>query len=204
MEILEQHEGLAFIHPMKTAMTSVSSFIKEQMKRNYGSYAWMPFTEHLTPDEIMWRFKYQVDVFDKYYKVMFVRNPYDRLVSFYHHMRQIGGHAEGICDRLTFREFALYPRLREVMRPMADYIYCEGKRIINFLGHYESLTESVYRLIDTLGFGDLTRPVKDNWLRYSRLCNTEHEPYGQYYNDESKDSVYSQYEVDFKEFGYGR
>lgn len=204
MRLLENYEGLVFIHPMKTAMTSVSSFVKEQLKKYYGSYAWMPFTGHYTPDEMIWRFRRPAGVFDKYYNVMFTRNPYDRLVSFYHHMRQIGGHAEGICERLSFREFALYPRVREIMRPMADYLYCEEKQIINFLGKYESLTEDVYRLIDILGFGELTQTIKNNWLKYARLCSTEHKPYEQYYDKELKDSVYFQYEADFREFEYGR
>lgn len=204
MRILDSYEGIAFIHPMKTAMTSVSHFIREQMKKYYGSYAVMGAIGHFTPDEIMWRFKYPADVFDKYFNVMFVRNPYDRLVSFYHHMGQIGGHAEGICDRLTFHEFALYPRLKEVMRPMADYLYCEGKKIVDFLGYYESLTESVYRLIDAIGFGDLTQTIKDNWLKFEKRFSTEHKPYEEYYDEELKDCVYRQYEQDFKAFNYGR
>lgn len=204
MKILEQYEGIAFLHPMKTAMTSVSLFVRDQMKKNYGSYAVMGAIGHMTPDEIMWRFKYPADVFDKYYCVMFVRNPYDRLVSFYHHMQQIGGHAEGICDRLTFREFALYPRVREVMRPMTDYLYCEGEPVFNFLGRYETLTESVYELIDELGFGNDTEMIKTYWSAWEPRASTKHKPYKEYYDDELKDRVYDQYADDFLTFGYGR
>lgn len=204
MRILESYEGIAFIHPMKTAMTSVSHFIREQMKKYYGSYAVMGAIGHFTPDEIIWRFKYPADVFNKYYCVMFVRNPYDRLVSFYHHMQQIGGHAEGICNRLSFREFALYLRLNEVMRPMADYVTCEGAPVIDFLGRYESLNDSVYKLIDALGFGELTGMIKNDWLKFDKRFSTKHKPYEEYYTEGLKDCVYTQYERDFIQFGYGR
>lgn len=201
--ILDQYEGISFVHPMKTAMTSVETFFRKMMRRyRPGEPPIMHFNEHMTPDEILWRFDYPVDIWGKYYCVLFVRNPYDRLVSFYHHMRQIGGYAEGICKRLTFREFALHVDLAKIMCPMVDYLYCEGKSVINFLGRFELLNQSVARLIDLIDFGGNEEEVRRAWPAYTHAMKTEHESYQSYYDDRAKEYVYEQYRKDFEIFGY--
>lgn len=198
MGILADYNGIVFLHPMKTAMSSIRHFMKDMLRKHYGKHCVLGGTEHFIPDEILWRHKGPESIFSVSLKVIFVRNPYDRLVSFYHHMRQIGGHAEGICNRLSFREFALHPQLNRIMIPCSQY--CTHG--IDFLGRYESLDDDVHRLIDVIGFGDKTAEVHDAWCKADRLMRTEREPYEQYYDTTLFNHVHSVYEADFKSFEY--
>lgn len=199
--VVNEYSGLSFLHPMKTGMTSVESFLRLNIRREFGDNKVMDFTDHRTPNEIMWRFDYTESFFRNHYFILFVRNPYDRLVSFYHHMRQIGGHAEGICKRLSFEEFIKYPYLRSVVRPMSDYCYYNDENIINFTGHIETIDKDVFKLIDTYGFKD-PEQVKTRWLNYPHLQSTKHKPSVEYYNNDLKERVYSLYRIDFILFGY--
>jgi hypothetical protein len=199
-----EYEGISFLHPMKTAMTSVESFIRLNVREYIGENKFMNFNSHRTPNEIMWRYEHPENVFDHYFCVMFARNPYDRLVSFYHHMRQIGGYAQGICKRLTFEELALYPLLTQVMRPMSDYITYQGRGIINVLGRFETLNNDVDQLINLIDFGQNAQKVKCRWESYGHAMKTEHDTYSTYYNAKTFFEVGNKYSEDFENFGYER
>lgn len=204
MKILEQYEGIAFIHPMKTAMTSIHKFIAKRIHKYVDKDFPAPhFNGHETPDEINWRGHYDCEWFRKSFCIMFVRNPYDRLVSFYHHMRQIGGHAEGICKRKTFDEFVREPQLARIVRPMSDYAYCEGEWILDYLGRYERLNEDIDGLIQAIGFEEHTDAIRAEWPTSERLMKTDHTHYMDYYDRESMGIVSSVFKRDFEMFGYG-
>lgn len=192
---------VVFLHPMKTATTSVANYLRVAIQTHQPGREEHHFEGHETPQELMRRMPWEEDWFEKRFCVLFVRNPYDRLVSFYHHMQQIGGHARGLCLRKSFSEFVREPELKQIMRPMFEYMTCNGKKVADFLGRYESLDEDVCRLIDILGF-DSPDEIKDSWKETKRYQQTEHKHYEAYYTEELKATVYEAYKEDFLLFGY--
>lgn len=193
--------GVVFLHPMKTATTSVANYIRAAIQIHQPGREEHHFEGHETPQELMWRLDIEEDWFEQRYCVLFVRNPYDRLVSFYHHMRQIGGHARGLCLRKTFQEFVCSESLTRIMRPQSDYLECNGRRVIDFIGKYEALKDDVYRLIDEIGFSNAPE-IKEAWLTSKVFQSTNHGHYESYYTPGLKALVYETYSDDFAAFGY--
>ncbi len=186
---------------MKTAMTSIASFFQRQLRSQLPDVGELHLDSHETLQEMVWRLPDGDEWYRDKYCILFSRNPYDRAVSFYHHMRQIGGHARGLCLRKTFSEFIREPNLIRIMRPMSDYTRVDGKDIVGFLGRYESLTDDVHRLVGELGLSDET---KDLWSEAPRRMATEHEAYSSYYDESLADIVYHTYKEDFLLFDYRR
>lgn len=189
---------LIILHPMKTAGTSVRDFLKINMPNFNNSNHLITGTGHYLPDEVLWRFDCQDTLFETTHKISFIRNPYDRLVSFYHHMKQMGGHAEGLCNRWSFEQFAMHPMLNQIMLPCVAY----HKYGVDSLIRFEHLTEDVHTLIDTLPFGDTRHLFHAAWKPHDRRMFTKHKPYQEYYNQEMYNYVYEQFKADFDLQGY--
>lgn len=188
---------LLFLHPMKTAGSKVKFFFKHKLNEHGNVHKTVRGTVHDTPSQLLWRMEWDETFLDQCYKVTFVRNPYDRLVSFYHHMRQIGGHAEGICRRLTFKEFVFHPQLDQIMLPFSAY-QTHG---VDCIIRYEHLHEDVMPLIERF-FGDESSEVKKLWLPDERIMATERAPYQEYYNKEMYAHIHWRYAGDFEANGY--
>lgn len=143
------------------------------------------------------------DTFKSYYKFCMVRNPFERLVSLFHH-KLLGGDTRFIDARkLNFTNFVrqLYDRFHEIpnktqieiahVRPQFEYVYDENdKTLIDHIFKYENYDE-IQEFITTLGGKKL-----------EHFNSTTHEPYQVYYTKETIAMVKLMYRKDFKRFGY--
>jgi hypothetical protein len=140
------------------------------------------FYEHIPA----WRVKTYVgdDIWKSYYKFAFVRNPWDRQVSFYFYKTR------GEKNRRSFEAF-----MQQGKRAFAESweIYTIDNRIaVDFLGRYEDLDADFAKVVAQLGLpSSATLP----------LANSSSKPKGRYrefYNDETKKIVsdWSRREID--------
>ena len=160
--LLSQNKKLLFVHIQKTGGTSIQEWLKNEIfdlvdYRNRHS----PITE---AEE-----KYR----KCYFKAAFVRNPYDRLVSWYAMIERIKSNLspeqiiaypnrvqkEVMLRCSTFSEFILnceYVKSRSGWLPFhknqIDYMIEDNGHIcIDFIGRYERLQEDIDKLADILG-----------------------------------------------------
>ncbi len=129
-----------------------------------------------------------------YFKFAFVRNPWERLVSFYAYARR---YLAGTLPQLQETSFAGMIRLIDsgaawleplhVLRPQSDYA-----RGADFIGRFERMGDDFSRICARLGLS----------AALSRRNASEHGAYATYYNDWSRGFVAARYAEDIHEFGY--
>jgi hypothetical protein len=183
---------------MKTATTSISKIL--------GTYGSLKFNfSHAVPQRIY--DEIGAKAYDKLYKVLFVRNPYDRMVSFHAFQVRIESD-KSKC--LSFKDFVVkqFDSIQEtpvhtniqwpVHRPrlMSDYLTVNNKVMIDFLGRFEKLKQDTNRLLLTIGVPRLClRPL-------GHFQKSPHAPFQEMYDRQTQDLVYKAFYPDFLTFGY--
>ncbi len=175
-----------FIHINKTGGSSVEAALR------------LPF-EHKTALEkeaelgpALWRRKH---------KFAFVRNPWDKVVSHYHYRVQtnqtgLGDASLGFGDwvRAAYRDRdpRYYDQPRMFM-PQWEWISDrEGRRMVDFVGRFESLSDDFATLCEHLGIR----------ARLPHLKASKRKAYAAYYEPETRTIVGEAFEVDLEHFGY--
>jgi len=122
-----------------------------------------------------------------YYRVTFIRNPFDRMVSAYYYNLQVGIKHDSFSHYLKTRDKWLTPFNKHMP--------------YNFVGRFESLYEDYNRL---LGIWDIPvpdpHPLDIGRQNKSKLRPKKH--YREYYTDELRELVARQYAQDLKIFNY--
>lgn len=188
-----------FIHIPKCAGTSVdvAMFGKEVVAWN-GRY-WL---QHATIKQI--RDEYATpEEFEKYFKFAFVRNPYDRMFSAFNFLAS----TRVDVTRENFKDFLLgkgplaqvIAKKNEHLRasryhhvvPMHEYLYEDGKCLVDFIGRFENIDEDWKKICEKIGNEELPHSNK-----------IPHVPWQEFYTQELKEIVREQYAKDFELFGY--
>lgn len=166
-----------FVHIPKTGGTSI--------EEAFGySYSDLMYEKHLTPEEYVSEFGQ--DIWDSYFKFTFVRNPWDRMVSWLSYMQQISLSKDPNltmeCMLQKEDEWHIYGRQQKWLN--VDY---------DFVGFFENLNEDFDTVCKLIG-------VKFKELPW--YLKTEHDHYSKYYTAKTK-SMVDVMEADvIKEFGY--
>lgn len=144
----------------------------------------------------------------EYYTAAFVRNPWDRLVSFYAYFTTENmGNPQGLIRQRvlrrarSFEEFVLYcPTVegRYGRKPLSvnqiDYLTdISGDLAVDFIGRFENFEESAATLLRFLGLPD---------VRIPHVNRTRHDGYRSYYTNETREIVRRRFRRDIDEFGY--
>lgn len=133
--------------------------------------------------------------FDGFYKFGFVRNPFDRFVSFCSFMTR----QEGLFDRdpqAVMRHFLFVDPPRSRIHYQAQHIFFEGddgKIIANQVGRVEEMQSSYEEACRRIGIP--SRPL-------DRVNQSRRGDYRNYYTSELKDAVAKLYARDLELFGY--
>jgi chondroitin 4-sulfotransferase 11 len=135
-----------------------------------------------------------------YFKFAFVRNPWDRLVSWYHMCMQVPApNAFALYVRQhapTFEAFVTRATTgpgERTTHNQLDYITDEhGAPMLDFIGRYERLEEDFSRIADRLALS----PALPHANR------SHHEDYRQYYSQATRQIVAERYARDIRHFGY--
>ena len=161
-----QH-SFVFIHIPKTGGTSIRTAL---------GMASVPY--HLTARD-MWQIYPESR---SKFSFAFVRNPWDRIVSYAHSLR-VGG------DWHQPDKFARWDLI-----PQVDFILDDaGKPLVDFIGRFETLAEDFATICGHIGIP--TPPLP-------HVNSSEHRHYRDYYDDADRQFIAKTYAEDIERFGY--
>ncbi|EPS5757659.1 sulfotransferase family 2 domain-containing protein [Campylobacter coli] len=183
-----------FIHVPKVAGSSIERVIYQTDKWLVGHVKASDYT------------KFDKDKFDSYFSFGFVRNPYDRVVSAYHYLKN---DSPDPCDikwgrlhinNLTFEEFILSLQDEEFKEEILSknhfsfqYKYLCDKNmniLVNFIGKFEKLDNDFKKILNILR-------RKDSLVHINK---SKHLNYRDYYNSQTYKIIREIYRDDFEIF----
>ncbi len=199
--LISRNYRLIFIHVQKTAGTSVSEFLLSNLMatRNGGKHEYAVEVKSRIPEEI-WQ-----DCF----KFSFVRNPWDRLASWYLHMNKhhtkpgdnpFFDYLLSVGD--TFENFVLHGDQtiatpwgeRNLFTNQFDQLSSGGQLLMDFVGKFESLESDWELILDKIGY---TGEVK---LPHVNAIPRKH--YRDLYTERAREVVEEKFQKDISLFGY--
>jgi hypothetical protein len=155
-------------------------------------------------------FANDIKKFNSYFKFAFVRNPWERMVSYYEFMcKQVHKtdsqkydfvarnytHYKQKCS-LGFTKFIHEESVNQKTNFFGyDQYYRDehGKNLLNFIGKVENLQEDFSIICNKIGIPQQQLPHKNP---------TKHKHYTEYYNEETKQIVAEKFAKDIEYFNY--
>lgn len=174
-----------FIHIPKTAGTSIYRWLNNgTVMMNYHHTAWQ-YKEILKKD------------YNNFYKFAFVRNPWDRIVSFYRYYM--------MYDQNKLRKKPKQESFETWLSRLYDYKHVpltqlsyitdkNGNQIVDFVGRFENLKNDLKTVSNVIG---VALPAN-----FYHEIPTHHKHYMKMYNEETKKIVNDLYKDDINYFQY--
>jgi hypothetical protein len=133
--------------------------------------------------------------FDSYFKFAFVRNPFDRFVSYCAFMTRKGGEFEKDPRAVMWHILtAPGPRAHILFQPQCSFIVgADGKPLTDYIGRVEQMQSSFDEICDRIG---IPRSTLEKTNESSRS------DYREYYDDRIRQGVAKLYARDLELFGY--
>jgi len=193
--LVSENRKFLFIHIQKTGGTSLTRHFFEHIPDiAHVCRPHSPITE------------FQGDT-KKYFTAAFVRNPCDRLVSWFTAIdrkrgvnRHINFMQRQVLERVdNFRDFILHCQDIQsasgwlpFTKNQLDYISIDGKVAVDFIGRFESFDSSVSTLAKKIDIPDSVPHIN----------SSSHKHYREYYDDETRAIVAKRFARDLEYFGY--
>jgi len=169
-----------FIHISRTAGTSMEQTI-------CGKNWWEidKNTKHITANKAKELYK---DYWDSYFKFSFVRNPWDRIISCYHHMWYKNTHKDQDLEYML-NNFKTPPWEQDGILEYVDILGDE----LNFIGRYENLLDDFNFVKQKIGLNK----------QLSHMGKGDRDKnYQKYYTDKSITLVENMYKKSIEKFNY--
>lgn len=202
--LISRERKLLFIHIQKTGGSTVAQVLRGRipdMRWHGGTH------EHALQARVVLGGE-----FDSFHRFAFVRNPWDRLVSWYAMIRQKGPaqpreKLNGLWRYVlesssSFEEFILnctdtiddVDGRKSFLHNQLDYI-CdqEGRPLVDWVGRYERFGADLGTLLERIGLGEAEVP---------HVNRSHHRHYSSYYTPRTRDLVAERYARDIRAFGY--
>ncbi len=200
--IINHKYKFIFVHIQKTAGSSIANVLSniDGTKRILYPHSFINSIDF--------------EKYNEYFKFCFVRNPWNRLFSWYKMMLKKGVH-NYFSDYLlnnssNFSEFldltdiiyeksnlewnGIHPYPKSISFNQLDYITdVNGNLLVNFIGRFESLEEDYNKIMEKIGIPNLPLP------HINKSTNGE---YKYFYTDSDIEKVYNMYKRDIDYFGY--
>mgnify|MGYP003974605131 FL=1 len=173
-----------FIHLPKNAGSSVTKALSsylgvEREKLRYGKYKFI-YARDLN--------RIVSDV-SQYFTFAVIRNPWDRVVSYFHYLQQIRQPPHNLDKNVKFEDWVLsggFRTLQTQMSQLADEFPCNVSTHIDYIVRIESMQEDWNEVCKRMGI--------DCPLNHDK--KSDHTKYIDYYNDMTKDIIYKHYKND--------
>lgn len=211
--ILSTGRGYVFIHIPKTGGTSMALALEDRAMKDDIMLGDTPKASRrrrrVERDKArgrMWKHSTMSDieglvpndVLDGLFAFTLVRNPWDRMVSYYYWLREerFEHHAIKLAKTLPFKEFVMHPNTAATFRlwPSESYMRrSDGREQCALYIRLEEFETDAALLFDHLGFR-LQLPVSNESDRRPE--------YRSYYDDDSAAAVAEFCALDIKRFGY--
>ena len=187
-----EEKKIIFCHVDKTAGSSISKSLNRTLIIHDDKEPIIHQDKHKRMKDLILKVKNPND----YFKIAFIRNPYDRALSKYFHHKKVDGgtESEKLAKQLDFNEWIKNGGL-SVFKPQYEYIYDDnGINLCDFVGRFENLQEDYNFLKNKFSLQNLESLNHNPW-------KTAVDSY-YYYNRESLDYINKKYEKDFCLFNY--
>ncbi len=134
-------------------------------------------------------------MWETYFKFCFVRNPYDRFVSYCHFSNRENQRMQqdplGIMKQTIQNEKT---QQQILFRPQHEFVMNQsGQLMVDYVGKYEALQSD---------FDHICHQIDLPFATLSPVNVSQREPYLHYFDQELQELVYSFYRRDFVLFGY--
>lgn len=135
------------------------------------------------------------EIYNKFYKFGFVRNPWDWQVSLYHYMSQIKDHHQGeLAKKFSSFDEYLEWRVNNDKRTQKDFFYDKSNNLkVDFVGKLENLTND---------FNFICKQIGINASLEHKNSSKRSNDYRKYYNTHTKNLLADHFEDDIKLFNY--
>lgn len=198
--VLEKQKIIFFRVP-KNASTSIH---RGYLQRNYTTLNKRTSSRAFTK----WKENVTKDWFEQAFKFTFVRNPWDRFVSLFVYFTTYESQKPENSlikrwngDIPSFRRFTLdfenicsnRVDIKSHAMKQIDFVLCNGKKFVDFVGHFEFLV---------LEFNSVIRALELKREPLKHMMKTEHPPYMNFYDAETRQKVYELYKEDVEYFQY--
>jgi len=203
--LISESRKFIFVHIQKTGGTSLKHVIRTHVEDAHPLLG--------THDFARGGRRALGAAWDEYFSFAFVRNPWDRLVSWWSMIAQAGSKTDGKNDRnqfwhyvrengRTFEEFitncteAIPDRDGSKCAAVNQYDYLvdeSGRCIVGFVGRFETLSDDVATVLKRLGLPATELPHR---------TRSRHRPYAEYYTPALRDMVGERFARDIERFGY--
>lgn len=178
--MISHSHNFLFIQIPKTSTSSIHNSLAQYMKYDYSKIG--RHSKYLEAAEFYPESK-------NYFKFAFVRNPWDRLLSFYF-FRKTDRAKIKIPDDLSLKEFIL---TESGQIKFNQYSYIDGFDENSFIGRFENLQRDFNIVCDKIGISRQQLPHTNK---------TNHKHYTEYYDNEMREIVAEKYAKDIEYFGY--
>ena len=199
--IISRAHRILFIHIQKTGGSSIERHLADACPDSEQFIG-----KHATVVEAKTRLG---EAYADYFTFSFVRNPWDRLVSWYNMIRAYGPTnttnqfwAYVLANSSCFEEFirnctetvSEYGTKKSIVRNQIDYLSDDSSDIlVDETGRFECFADDGKRI---LASASITVP------RVHHQGGLPHEHYSTYYTEETRDIVASRFRKDIEAFGY--
>jgi len=194
--VISDRLGCIFIHIQKTGGSSIEDLLRANdpaIGSNMHEGRRHMFARDIRP-------LVEGDKWSRYFKFAFVRNPWDRLVSWYCMVAQarvtnrFGAYVREVAP--TFEAFVKHATTglgERTTHNQLDYVTdATGAMLVDFVGRYERLRDDMGVVRERLGLAhDLPHTNR-----------SAHEDYRGYYTTETRDIVAKRFARDIDRFGY--
>lgn len=136
------------------------------------------------------------EIWNSYYKFAFVRNPFDRFISFGFYMnRQNRSFKTNTTEKLKALLEETQMRDKILFHPQHEFL-CDdsGKILLDFVGRHENFASD---------FATICNRLKIDTPPLEHFNATRHQHFSEYYDEELLKSVRGIYEKDLSVFDYG-
>lgn len=153
--------------------------------------------QHLLATQV--RQEVGAQVFDKFFKFSFVRNPWDKVVSQFCYVKTRKDLLRymGMSRWTSFSRYLDLIQKTQHVQSYEQWRFLEspgGKRMVDFVGRFENLQGDFAQVAERLG-------LKSSVLPHA-MKSKSRRPYESYYNAKTRDAVARIYQKDIEMFGY--